>query len=53
VSFLPERAEIYSTALGETFATTGVAPLLVAPCFKRPLSFVVGDAGVPVREDLT
>ena len=44
---------MYFMPFGVTFAMTGVAPFLVAPCFNLPISFAEGDAGVPLREDLT
>lgn len=53
MSFLPDRADVYSILSGETLAMTGVAPLFVELCFKRPISRLEGDAGLPVREDLT
>jgi len=53
VSFLPDRADVYSIPFGETLATTGVAPLFVELCFKRPMSRLEGDAGLLVREDFT
>jgi hypothetical protein len=53
VSFLPERAEMYCTPLGVTFEITGVAPVFVAPSFNLPTSLGEGDAGAPLREDLT
>jgi len=53
VTFLPERAEENETLPRDTFATTGVAPLFVALCFSLPKSIAEGEAGVPLRVDLT
>lgn len=53
MSFLPDRADLYSIRSGETLAITGVAPRFVELCFKRPISRVEGDAGLLVREDFT
>jgi len=53
VNFLSDLAETNFMLLGVTFATTGVAPLFVDPCFSLPNVLAEGDAGVPLREDLT
>lgn len=53
MSFLPDLAEMYSMPFGVTFEITGVARVFVAPCFNLPKSLTEGDAGVPLREDLT
>jgi hypothetical protein len=53
LSILPERADVKVILLGVTLEITGVALLLDALIFNRPMSCAQGEAGEQPLEDLT